>query len=161
MRGSSAITPELVAEIAKLVRLGSPMGRAAEANGIPDATASDWFKRGRDQTGGLYHDFAEAITQARGTFVSHHLAVITRAAQEGTWQASAWLLERTHPEYFSRRERVTHETEPGRPLEVITVDAIDAEIARIAAELGRAPGTPGGAKGAEAGRADAAAAVDA
>jgi transposase len=48
--------------------------------------------------------FAEGIKVGRARFKLRNLQNIQKAAGEGTWTASAWLLERSFPDEFARRE---------------------------------------------------------
>ena len=48
-------------------------------------------------------DLAARIEQAEAVAIRDRLAVITKAADSGTWQAAAWFLERRYPEQWGRR----------------------------------------------------------
>ena len=105
---------------------------AAHYAGIAPSTYYNWMKRGREAKKGdeRYVEFMEAIEKARAEAIMVNLVIIRRAAQEGNWQAAAWWLERVMPRVYGRKQQI----------EVVTIDAIEAEIKRLEAELDE-PGT--------------------
>ena len=46
------------------------------------------------------------------------LARIEKVAEEGNWQADAWVLERKYPDKFGRRDRINVNLDPNKPVEV-------------------------------------------
>lgn len=92
--------------------------------GITPKTFHSWMSKGRE---GLdpYSDFLHAIEKARAAAVQSYLEVIHTAAQNGTWQAAAWWLERVLPEQYGRKTTV----------ETISRDVLESEIARLEAQL--------------------------
>ncbi len=58
-----------------------------------------------------YQSKWEDITLSESTSVIRNLANIRRSADNGSWQASAWILERKYPDKFGRRETVKLEKE--------------------------------------------------
>jgi transposase len=102
----SKLTPQLQKEIGNNIKLGMPLKFAAEAAGISEATFYNWMERGEKESKGRYLEFLEYIKQCQSVAVQLHLKIITKAASEGSWQASAWILERRHPEEFGRRENL-------------------------------------------------------
>lgn len=80
----------------------------------------------------LFHtDKASAAAEVR------NLTLIQQAAGDGAWQASAWILERRHPDKYGRRERINLEgSHEGDPITVksIGVEELEAKIKRLAGE---------------------------
>ena len=68
-----------------------------ECNGDPDN-----IKNADDLD--LFH-FFQSIKKAKIDGELNHLGVITKAADNGVWQASAWFMERSNPEEWGRREK--------------------------------------------------------
>jgi hypothetical protein len=64
------------------------------------------------------------------------VALIQKAAQEGTWQASAWYLERCHPHEFGKQE--SHKLEHSGGVEVNVTEARKRLISRINSIASRA-----------------------
>ena len=93
-------TPENAAIICAAISRGLPMIHACRVAGISYATFCAW--RDRDPK------FVEQIDEAKANGVSSRLAIIEKAAANGDWRASAWLLEHCAPEHFSKT-RVQHE----------------------------------------------------
>lgn len=92
--------------------------------GIGKRTFYDWMARGRDGEE-PFAQFSHAIEKARASAVQGYLDVIHNAAQNGTWQAAAWWLERVLPEQYGRKTTV----------DLITRDVLVAELERMEAEL--------------------------
>jgi hypothetical protein len=89
--------------------------------GVSKSAAYEWLAKGRDTRAVLeehdktpddlkrneraYLDFTDSVERAKAGVVVSSLVTIRRAAQEGTWQAAAWYLERTQPSKFGRWQR--------------------------------------------------------
>jgi transposase-like protein len=99
-------TEARVRKICESVAQGLPYQHAAALAGINRHTLTAWRK--------TYPDFADALEQAESEFVRHHIGNITAAADSGTWQASAWLLERKFPAEFALKAelRLNQDEEP-------------------------------------------------
>lgn len=96
MSRRSKYDPKKGEEICKLVRLGVPLGAAAQAEGISKTTLYNWRRMG-EAGRAPYRDFVEKIDQALAAAeVSITLNVI-RASRED-WRAGVWWLERHNPE---------------------------------------------------------------
>lgn len=50
-----------------------------------------------------YLQFMQAIKEAEGHAVTRWLEQIDAAAEAGSWQAAAWMLERRYPQEYGRR----------------------------------------------------------
>lgn len=96
-------TPERVKSILSDLAAGIPKQHAAIRAGVSDQTLLNWEHK--------YPEFAAGIRKAEADAVARNVALIQRAAQDGTWQAAAWWLERRHPEEFGRRDRLSIEYE--------------------------------------------------
>jgi hypothetical protein len=95
-------TPEMADRICDAIGKGMPFNQACLVARIAQSVAMDW--KATDQA------FAERIQRAQAEFVQTHLARIEKAAAGGSWQASAWLLERRDPAEFGRnRLEVQHQ----------------------------------------------------
>lgn len=89
-----AVTPELQAQFCALVSLGCSIRRAATLIGVPESTVRSTIDRD------AY--FAERVRNAgiqREVVPLKHI----RNAQEKSWRAAAYMLERTNPHDYSRR----------------------------------------------------------
>lgn len=106
-------TPEREARLLEALRAGNTRKDASLYAGIDLHTFARWMNNAT---------FATAIEKAEADAVVRNVAQIAKAAQDGTWTAAAWWLERRRPEDYGRRDRVE-----------ITVRQ---QAQRIAADLG-------------------------
>jgi transposase len=86
MARPTKMTPEVVKRIADALAAGNTRRAAAAYGGIDEDTLGRWLRR--------FADFAA------------HVANITQAAKDGTWQASAWWLERRQHAAWGKVDRV-------------------------------------------------------
>jgi hypothetical protein len=124
-------------ELLKLLRSGVPVIHACAAVGIPEQTFYGWIRKGKESTKGQHFDFYNDVQKAKADAVTRNVALIQRAAQDGTWQASAWYLERCHPNEFGKQE--AHKLEHSGGLEVNVTEArerITSRINSIASRVG-------------------------
>lgn len=139
-------TPETREKILNAIREGAPFRHACMFAGISE----DTFMRWRE----IDPDFADQVKLAEGQFTMVHLHNIRQHGlpirnsrgdiiAPGSWQASAWLLERKYPQEFGRRtvevtgrgggaieHEVTHRPDYSRltPEEMENLDAILTKV---------------------------------
>jgi len=101
--------------VADAIRGGNYANVAAQYAGIGESTYYEWLQRGREGES-PFAEFAEAIKEAEAQAEVRNMALIQQAAQAGTWQASAWYLERRYPSRYGRRERLEHSGPEGGPI---------------------------------------------
>ena len=106
-------TPETAKKITDAIRVGATHKLACDYAGIDEGTLANWRKR--------YSDFSDAIKEAEGGAVVKWLALIDKAAQDGTWQAAAWKLERRYPREYGRQV-VEQEHTGGMTVKVVYAD---------------------------------------
>lgn len=98
MKGApSKKTDAAVQRIIELLAAGNYRRVAYTSAGISKETFLRWTRED--------HDFRAAVEKAEADANAFHLANIRQAAMEGTWQASAWFMERKHPEEWGRQDR--------------------------------------------------------
>lgn len=102
MARPSKLTSEVEARIVEAVELGVTWERAADAAGIGASTLREWRQRGEADEA-PFAAFVAALKRAEGDGVARALRTIRQAAESGTWQAAAWLLERRYPADYGRR----------------------------------------------------------
>lgn len=131
-------------KIVSAVRAGSYLDDAAALAGVSRHALFEWLAKGRQaqekaNTGHdltdretLYADFTDAVETARAEAQLRNVAIIQKAANEGTWQAAAWFLERTNPRKWGRFETVEVGVAEDRPVEVSDIASLlDQRIARM------------------------------
>lgn len=118
----SKLTEELTMTLVDVFERGqTSIASACALVGIGERTYHTWMRRDEPE----YVQFQQRIEKARAQAVQTYLEVIHSAAQNGTWQAAAWWLERVLPEQYGRKTTV----------ETITRDALVADLERMEAEL--------------------------
>lgn len=94
MARRSKYAPDVVQRIVTAIEQGATYELAAAYGGITYDTFNEWRK--------AKAEFSDAIKSAEGRASLKWLAIIDRAAQDGTWQAAAWKLERRYPQMYGR-----------------------------------------------------------
>lgn len=90
--------------ILKTIREGASNRAAAAQAGVPESTLYDWLVRGQGDEE-PFRTFRSAFEKAKADREAKFVGLIQQAAEDGTWQAAAWYLERTDPEHYGRKER--------------------------------------------------------
>ena len=98
------LTHEITTQICKYIETGVPAKHACQAVGITEKTYYEWINKGKTQKTGKYSKFSKSIKKAHSHHMAHNAAIIEKAAQNGKWQASAWMLERRHPDEWGNRQ---------------------------------------------------------
>lgn len=110
------LTEELIKDICDLVSDGNNIKDSAIMNGILEGTFWNWMKEADDNRNNEnpteYHKLCIKLSDemkiARARNKDEHIQNINRAAKNGTWQASAWYLERVYKNEFSLKQEVEH-----------------------------------------------------
>ena len=111
------------------IRAGATYIRAAEVGEVDYTTLRGWIKRGEGATKGPYFEFSKAVKKAEEDREETLLQSIIDAGQDPRyWQARAWVLERTHPEKYARRERQEITGAGGGPVQATVALMSDEEI---------------------------------
>jgi transposase len=99
------LTPEVQDRIVAALRAGNYQETAARYAGISEDTFYEWLKRGKEEPGSAYSEFSEAVEKAKADAEVRDVALIDKAAHDGSWQAAAWKLERKFPNKWGRVNR--------------------------------------------------------
>lgn len=94
----SKFTPETVKMVCNALAAGNTRRASCRYAGISHETFYQWLK---DQP-----DFSDAVEKAEADAEVRHVANIAKAANDGTWTASAWWLERRQPADWGRKDRI-------------------------------------------------------
>ena len=113
----SKLTPEVKQILEEALAAGLTKKLSAQLAGIGESTLHQWLREADqdDEKAAL----AQSLKKAEAVSAAHSLAVINQAAQEGSWQAAAWKLERRHG--YRKDEPVNRELQ----LEAAEEEAID------------------------------------
>jgi len=140
----TSLTPERMNSIVAMLEAGGYIEDACEAVGIDPRTYYNWLSRGRDEEDRLaagvepsenetpFLQFFQAVRKANAEGIMGHVLNIDRAAKDGTWQASAWILERKQPHKWGRRDRTEHTGEGGGPIQfAVSTEELERKVARV------------------------------
>lgn len=133
-------------ELINLIVLGLPVNKSVAMVNLSESTFYHWMSRGmveRDRLAtiegakakpdeAIYLNFLETLTRARAEAIAKKVAVISSAASQGDWKASAWWLERQVPEDFGRVERqevLSHNVSEVRV--TVTMGELQEKIAKV------------------------------
>ena len=120
----------IVEAIIKVLSMGAYKRDAAMHAGISESTLRSWTNKGAEERrhqakGGkprkrlrAYFELLLLIEKAMADASVGDLALITKAAQDGAWQAAAWKLERRNPSRWGR-QRIEAEIKGGLVVEGI------------------------------------------
>lgn len=100
---AAKISGEMITAIRSALEDGHYREVACRLAGIDRKTLLNWLKRGERERSGLYRDLYFAVEQAEAKAEEFHLKNIKTASAK-SWFASAWYLERKHPERWAKRE---------------------------------------------------------
>lgn len=130
--------------ITTMLRAGAYVDDACRSVGIHKATFYNWLQRGNVQrerlNAGLeiepkeeqFLEFLDAVEEADAEGIIGHLMNIDHAAKTGTWQASAWILERKQPRKWGRFERTEISGPEGGPIHInVSTEELERKVARI------------------------------
>lgn len=87
------------------VREGLPYSTACALAGIGETTFAVWRQRADAEPDSPYAGFMRALKEAEAEAEAANVKRIRSAADNGQWQAAAWILERRHPDKWGRTER--------------------------------------------------------
>lgn len=135
------LTDEVHAKIVEQLASGCTLEVAARAAGVTKRTLASWLAKGRDAEQAeaegrrLTADARRCLAllyaaeEARAKVEVRALATIRKAMVDGTWQAAAWYLERTHPDRYAAKRRPNA---GGRPAGAVSAPDRVAEPPRLA-----------------------------
>ena len=146
------LNPERQARIVEALTNGNYIETSARYAGITPAGMYKWINRGNEErqriadgekprlTETIFVDFVEAVEKARAQAEMRNVGLIQKAAMDGTWQASAWYLERSYPKRWGRSDRVEHTGADGGPVEVsVSLDELESKVVELLSQ--RSPST--------------------
>lgn len=126
------ITQDTTDKICLAIRAGNYAKVAAEMAGIGETTYYRWLEEGQKEGASkVYREFWESIKRAEADAEVAAVALIRQAANNGTWQAASWLLERKHGERWGRNDKLRQEITGanGAPIALTVEEARKAVLA--------------------------------
>lgn len=118
------LNKELIDKAHRLISEGHYAVVVCSYLGISEKTFYNWCNKGKESIeegkNNIFVQFLQSINEAEAKAEMRHLQNIAKAATDGTWQASAWLLERKHKNRWSQKQDITLSGNPDAPLEIKT-----------------------------------------
>ena len=100
------LTKERQENIASAIEQGASISEAARKNGIHRETFGNWMKRGSEQEEGIYADFFDRLTRARGEGEASYRQALMRIAIESDDTATLMaMLKQRYPESWGEVDR--------------------------------------------------------
>lgn len=113
---------ELIERAHKLISEGHYAVTVCAYLGISEAIYYKWIQKAKEdqlnKKRSIYVEFFESINEAEAKAEMRHLQNIVKASADGTWQASAWYLERKHKAKWSTKQEVQLSGDEEKPIKV-------------------------------------------
>lgn len=108
------------------IRLGLPITQACQCADIHYMTLRNWECKALEEKEPEYIKFFEEVEKAKAEREAMHLNNIVTAARDGTWQASAWFLERSIPQRYTVKNRMEVTGKDGEAIQQeVTIKAVN------------------------------------
>jgi hypothetical protein len=98
--------PDTCHKIIQALEAGNYRKTAAALAGVSESAFYKWIEKGTTNKSGKYVEFVESVKRAEEKAKAYHLQQIRKASENGSWQASAWYLERKHYKEWGRKQQV-------------------------------------------------------
>lgn len=96
-------TPETVQKLIQAIQMGATYELACQYAAITIDTMNNWMKKSKTaKENDPFFGFFDSVKEAEGKAVVGWLAKIEKAANDGSWQAAAWKLERRYPRQYGK-----------------------------------------------------------
>lgn len=116
------LNKELIDKAHRLISEGHYAVVVCTYLGISEKTFYNWCNRGKEALeegkNNIFVQFLQSINEAEAKAEMRHLQNIAKAATDGTWQASAWMLERKHRNRWSTKQEVQLSGDEEKPVRV-------------------------------------------
>lgn len=115
MPRQTKLTKQIIERVERCLSRGNTRITAAAVSGVARSSFNEWLRRGARAAEAdvipageeLYAEFYTRVDKAWGEATEEMIDVIRDAGMgdDPQWQAIAWLLERTRPRQFARRDQ--------------------------------------------------------
>lgn len=106
----SKLTDELIDDFCKAQKLGLSTKASCDYCGITDRVYYKYMEQAqKDMNEGLNTkavQFFHKVKKAKADFRAYHMLKIREASESGSWQASAWILERCCPDEYGKAVKI-------------------------------------------------------
>lgn len=107
----SKLTDEFIDDFCNAISLGLSINAACDYCSISNVSYFSYINKAKDELekgvkNSKYIKFFNRVKKAKSHFKMYHMAKIREAAESGSWQASAWSLERCFPDEYGKSVQV-------------------------------------------------------
>ena len=108
MTRPTMLTPDVAERIVNTLSTGATIADTCAYVGIDVSTYHRWVQRGERARKGdeIYVDFRDAVTRARVAARMSAITIIKRSILEGNSDDAKWLLERSDPANWGRKDMI-------------------------------------------------------
>ena len=99
------LNKDLIRDALAAAQMGMTIDLLSDYIGVNRSTVYDWIRRGSEEPGSIYRDFADAVSRGRSQCAALNLHRIQQASAED-WRAAAWLLCHRWPDRWSEKRVV-------------------------------------------------------
>ncbi len=108
----SKLNEEMIEKFKNYISQGNYVNVVCNYLNINESTFYTWINKAKKEEeegkNTIYTKFHKAIKESEAVAEMRHLQNILKTAQDGTWQASAWYLERKHKQRWSAKQEIEH-----------------------------------------------------
>jgi hypothetical protein len=108
----SKLTTDLINKASKYISEGHYTNVICQYLGIAETTFYSYVNQGKEDIEAdkdtIYTKFLKSVKEAEAIAEMKQLQNILKASSDGTWQASAWYLERKHKNRWSTKQEIEH-----------------------------------------------------
>jgi hypothetical protein len=130
----TVLTKKMIDRIAGKIKQGNYACVACQFVGISDRIYYKWIEKAKadieNDVKSIYVQFFHAIKEAEAIAEDRNVQLVQKAAiEDGSWQASAWYLERKHFERWGAKQKIEHTGH----LQTLNIDPAKLSIAQLEA----------------------------
>lgn len=134
------VDDQRVKKVVSALSAGHYMERAAKLANVNASTVYIWKAKGQEErqriesgdkpteSGQKYLQILEVIEKAQEQASHRAMVAIQKAAQDGSWQAAAWYLERTDHKHYGRKTTVVGHDDGPIQVQTVSAEEVDAKL---------------------------------
>jgi hypothetical protein len=131
------LTEEVLNRLIEGIRAGNYIYTSCAYAGIHKDTYYEWLEKAKlPDASPLLKRLSDEVEKARAEAEMRNVLNIQRAASGGTWQASAWWLERSFPDRWGRKTEISGPNQGPIQLEVTRDELTERITAILGVEAG-------------------------
>ena len=138
---TTKLNPQTQQKIIDAITAGNYLETAANYANISKTTLYRWLAEAEQPNAPKrLREFRDAVEQARAAAEVRNVTLVQRAANDGSWQAASWYLERSFPARWGKNQKVEVTGADGAPLKLdVSVDELASKIEGLLGDGGPKP----------------------